>query len=70
MKLKSWKTGIRRFLFNRKRFLRDQKGAVVVEYLLLLTLIGIGIIAGLAVVRAALTNELLELAGAINAIKP
>ena len=53
-----------------RRLKRDENGAVVVEYLLLLTLIGIGIIAGLAVLRGALTNELIELATAINAIKP
>ncbi|MCO6457527.1 MAG: hypothetical protein J5I93_19680 [Pirellulaceae bacterium] len=43
-------------------------GSVFVEYLLLITLVGIGIIAGLATVRAALLNELLDLANAINAI--
>ena len=63
MKLAFWKSGIRRFV-------RDERGTVVVEYLLLLTLVGIGVIAGLAVVRGALTNELLELAAAIGAIKP
>ena len=63
MKLAFWKSGIRRLV-------RDERGTVVVEYLLLLTLVGIGVIAGLAVVRGALTNELLELAAAIGAIKP
>ena len=34
------------------------------------TLVGIGVIAGLATIRGALLNELLELADAINAIAP
>ncbi len=51
------------------RQLRTQvDGSVFVEYLLLLTLIGIGVIAGLATVRTALLNELNDLAQAINAI--
>ncbi len=54
----------------RKLISRDERGSVFVEYLLLLTIIGIGVIAGLAIVRAALTNELIELAEAINAIRP
>jgi pilus assembly protein Flp/PilA len=49
---------------------RDEKGGVFVEYLLLLTIVGIGVIAGLATVRGALLNELLELAAAIAAITP
>lgn len=40
-------------------------GAIFVEYLLLLTLVGIGVIAGLAAVRSALLNELSDLANAI-----
>ena len=38
------------------------------EYLLLLTIVGIGVIVGLVSVREALVNELIDLAGAINAI--
>jgi Flp pilus assembly pilin Flp len=54
---------------DRMRRLRDEsEGSVFVEYLLLLTLVGIGAIAGLAAVRTALINELLDLAAAINAI--
>lgn len=45
-------------------------GGIFVEYLLLMTIVGIGGIAGLAVVRGALLNELLELASAISAIVP
>lgn len=49
---------------------RDTHGAVFVEYLLLLTIVGIGAIAGLATVRAALIGELFDLAEAIAAIAP
>ncbi len=52
------------------RMLRDTRGGIFVEYLLLLTIVGIGVIAGLATIRGALLNELLELADAINAIAP
>jgi hypothetical protein len=45
-----------------------RKGSVFVEYILLVTIVGIGIIVGLACVREALVNELLDLANAINAI--
>lgn len=45
--------------------MRQTEGAVFVEYLLLLTIVGIGAIAGLAAVRGALINELIELAQAI-----
>lgn len=45
-------------------------GGIFVEYLLLMTIVGIGGITGLAVVRGALLNELLELANAIAAITP
>jgi len=47
---------------------RRQKGAIFVEYILLLTIVGIGVIVGLATVRSALINELFDLANAINAI--
>lgn len=45
-------------------------GSIFVEYLLLMTIVGIGAIAGLATVRGALLNELIELANAIAAITP
>ena len=48
-----------------KRLKSQTDGAVFVEYLLLLTLVGIGVIAGLATVRVALLNELNDLAQAI-----
>jgi hypothetical protein len=48
---------------------RRREGSVFVEYLLLVTLVGLGVIVGLACVREALHNELLELAEAIEAIE-
>ncbi|MDA0281714.1 MAG: hypothetical protein O3B13_08795 [Planctomycetota bacterium] len=47
---------------------RRRRGTIFVEYILLITLVGIGAIVGLACVRSALINELLDLANAINAI--
>ena len=47
---------------------RRLKGSIFVEYLLLLSIVGIGVIVGLASVRTALVNELVDLANAINAI--
>jgi len=51
-----------------RRLAADTQAAVFVEYLLLLSIVGIGAIAGLAAVRGALINELLELAGAISGL--
>ena len=45
-----------------------RRGSVFVEYILLVTIVGIGVVVGLAVVRVALVNELQDLANAINAI--
>jgi len=50
------------------RLLPDTRGAVVVEYLLLLTVVGLGVIVGLATLRDALINGLNTLAEIINAI--
>lgn len=51
------------------KWLRQRlRGVVFIEYLLLVTLVGFGVIVGLAALRSALTNELLDLANAINAI--
>lgn len=47
-----------------------RKGSIFVEYLLLLTIVGIGGLVGIAEVRSALHNELIQLAAAINAITP
>lgn len=41
---------------------------MTVEYLLLVTLVGIGVLVGLAAVRNALVEELDDVAAAINAI--
>lgn len=51
-----------------KRLTKRTRGAVFVEYLLLVTLVGLGVIVGLATLRSALINELGDLAQAINAI--
>jgi len=51
-----------------QRWKQKVRGAVFVEYLLLLTIIGIGAIAGLTTLRSAMINELIDLANAINAI--
>lgn len=53
-----------------QRLTGDVRGSVFVEYLLLLTIVGIGVIAGLATVRGSLLNELLELAEAITNLSP
>lgn len=46
-----------------------RRGTVFVEYLLLLTIVGIGCIVGLATLRDALVNELIDLAEAVSAIQ-
>lgn len=45
-----------------------KRGSIFVEYILLITIVGIGVIVGLATIRSALVNELIDLANAINAI--
>lgn len=57
-----------RRLAKLKQLLTDVEGSIFVEYLLLLTLVGIGVIVGLAAVRTALIKELVELADAIGSI--
>jgi Flp pilus assembly pilin Flp len=52
------------------RFRKDRRGEVFVEYILLLTIVGIGVIVGLAVLKDSLLNELKELSDAILAITP
>ena len=44
------------------------RGSVTVEYLLLCTIVGIGVLTGLAQVRTALVSELNDVASAIAAI--
>lgn len=53
---------------NKRKNSKRHRGAVFIEYLLLVTLVGFGVIVGLAALRGALVNELLDLANAINAI--
>ncbi len=50
------------------RIWKHERGSVFVEYLLLATIVGIGVIAGLAAVRTALIKELVDLARSITAI--
>jgi pilus assembly protein Flp/PilA len=66
----SWSYPMRAMIRILRSLHRDTEGSVFVEYLLLLTIVGIGVIAGLATVRGALLNELIELAKAIAAISP
>jgi len=58
----------RHFFAKRGASAKRSKGAVFIEYLLLVTLVGFGVIVGLATLRSALVNELMDLANAINAI--
>lgn len=71
MKWNSWRSLVllaRRHGTRCQQLIQDTKGGVFVEYLLLLTIVGIGVIAGLATVRSALISELLDLANAIASI--
>lgn len=63
-------TSLHRFTTRLGVFVRDDQASIFVEYLLLMTIVGIGTIAGLATVRGALLNELIELANSISAIVP
>mgnify|MGYP003663187772 CR=1 FL=1 len=53
-----------------KRSNQRRTGAVTVEYILLITIVGLGALVGLASVRNSLINELTDLATAIMAITP
>ena len=57
-----------RFLRNLWRLRRDSRGGVFIEYLLLCTIVGIGVIVGLATLKEALIGELNDLAQAVGAI--
>ncbi len=57
-----------RFLRNLWRLRRDTRGSVFIEYLLLCTIVGIGVIVGLATLKEALIAELTDLAEAIGEI--
>ncbi len=51
-----------------KRVSQRLRGTIVVEYLILITIVGIGICVGLALVQGALLHALRGLAHAIKAI--
>jgi len=53
-----------------KKTNQRRSGAVTVEYILLLTIVGLGALVGLAQVRNSLIDELTDLATAIMAITP
>ena len=59
---------MRHLLYWMNRLRKDTRGEVFVEYILLLTIVGIGVIVGLGVLRSALVEELVELATAILSI--
>ncbi len=58
--------GMRRKSQRRWSLTTARKGTIAVEYLLLSTIVGIGLIVGLACVRDALVTELQDLARAIR----
>jgi len=47
---------------------RRRRGMLAVEWILIVTVVVIGIVGGLAAVRNAILSELHDLAGAINAL--
>jgi len=55
-------------VFNWNRFRRNRRGMLTLEWVLLITVLVIGIVGGLAAVRTAINEELLDLAGAIEAL--
>jgi Flp pilus assembly pilin Flp len=55
---------IKRRLNHRRR----RRGVLTLEWILLITVLVIGIIGGLGAVRTAINSELLDLAAAINAL--
>ncbi len=59
-----------RFLWNLWQLRRDTRGGVFIEYLLLCTIVGIGVIVGLATLKEALIGELTDLATAIGLLVP
>ncbi|MEY3176783.1 MAG: hypothetical protein RLZZ436_4697 [Planctomycetota bacterium] len=50
--------------------IRQRRGVVTAEYLLLVTLIGIGVLVGLAELRNAIVAELTDCAAAVKNIIP
>jgi Flp pilus assembly pilin Flp len=47
---------------------QDDAGIVALEYLLVATIVGLGLVVGLSSLEIALDNELIELANAITAL--
>ena len=54
--------------FSKPRHLRRRRGVLTLEWILLVTVIVIGIIGGLGIVRNATVGELRDLAEAITAL--
>ncbi len=61
---------MKRVIWKLPRLWRDRRGGVFVEYILLLTIVGIGVIVAVATLKDALISELNDLALAIKAITP
>lgn len=55
-------------MISKRSSRRQRRGALTLEWILLVTVLVIGIIGGLGAVRAATVAELIDLAGAIEAI--
>jgi Flp pilus assembly pilin Flp len=51
-----------------KKLWKDDSGIVALEYLLLATIVGLGLVVGLSAVEAALNVELTELGNSITAL--
>ena len=61
---------MRKIIQSIRRLYHDRRGSIFVEYILLLTIVGIGVIVALATLKDALISELNDLALAIKAITP
>jgi Flp pilus assembly pilin Flp len=59
---------MKKLIRHARRFWYDRCGGVFVEYILLLTIVGIGVIVGLATLKDAIISELNDLAAAIKSI--
>jgi len=59
---------VRCLISRLQKLWNDQRGGVIVEYILLLSIVGIGAVVGLAVLRHSLITELQQLAEAIAQI--
>ena len=59
---------MRKILAKLRELCRDERGGVFAEYILLVTIVGLGAIVGIAVLRSALIDELAQLSHAISQI--